>query len=135
MSLHKLTTAIMTGLLAGAALAADPPTGTKPTEESVADEVRRAMQCLSIVPLQGQINCTLNYRGLVVEIAAPDTPKRSLWIHAMGPNQSITNLGRRCMVVTLSDPDLQVDGQRAYVLLRDDAKVLSSTPTARKSCG
>jgi hypothetical protein len=135
MSLHKLTTAIMTGLLAGAALAADPPSRTKPTEESVADEVRRAMQCRSFVPLQGQINCTLSYRGLAVEIAAADTPMRSLWIHAMGPNQSITNLGRRCMVVTLSDPDLQVDGQRAYVLIRDDAKVLSSTPAARKSCG
>jgi hypothetical protein len=60
MSLHKLTTAIMTGLLAGAALAADPPNRAKPTEESVADEVRRSMQCRSFVPLQGQINCTLS---------------------------------------------------------------------------
>ena len=135
MSLHKLTTVIMTGLLAGAALAADPPNGTKPPEESAAAQMQRAMQRLRIVPLDGQINCTLNYRGLAVEIAAPDTPKRSIWIHAMGPGQSITNLGRRCMVVTLRDPDLQVDGQGVYVLIRDDAKLFTSTPAARKACG
>lgn len=135
MSLHKVTTAIMTSLLAAAALAADLPNDTKVTEESVAAEVRRGMQCLSIVALQGQINCTLNYRGLVVEIAAPDTPKRAIWIHAMGRNQSITNLGSRCIVVTLGDPEVQVDGQRAYVLLRDDAKVFSNIPAARKTCG
>lgn len=135
MILYKVTTAVMTGLMAAAALAADPPNGTKATEESAVAELRRGMQCLAIVPLQGQINCNLNYKGLVVEIAAPDTPRRSIWIHGMGRNQSITNIGRRCILVTLSDPELQVDGQRAYVLLRDDAKVLSNMPAARKSCG
>jgi hypothetical protein len=135
MGLHKLTTMIMTGLLAGAALAADPPNGTKPPDESGAAQMQRAMQCLRIIPLQDQIVCSLNYRGLAVEIAAPDTPKRAIWIHAMGPNQSITNLGRRCVVVTLNDTDLQVDGQRAYVLIRDDAKFFTSTPAARKACG
>ncbi len=134
MNLHKVTTAVTTGLLAAAALAADPLNETKVTAESVAAEVRRGMQCLSIVPRQGEINCALKYRGLFVEIAAPDTPKRSIWIHAMGRNQSITNMGRRCIVLTLSDTDLQVDGQRAYVLLRDDAQVFSDISAARKTC-
>ncbi len=135
MSLHKVTTAGMTGLLAVAALAADPTKDTKVTAESVAAELRRELQCLSFVPLQGQIICTLNYQGLVVEIAAPDTAIRAIWIHALGRNQSITNIGRRCMAVTLGDPELQLDGQRASVLLRDDAKVFSNTPAARKTCG
>ena len=134
MNLHKVITAVMTGLLAISALATDPPNETKVTTESVAAEVRRGMQCLSIVYRQGEINCTLNFRGLVVEIAAPDTPKRSIWVHGIGRNQSITNIGRRCIVLTLGDPDLQVDGQRAYVLLRDDAKVFSDIPAARKTC-
>ena len=135
MSLYKVATAVMTGLLAIAALAAEPTNETKVTPESVAAELRRGMQCLSMVLLQGQIVCTLNFRGLVAEIAAPDTPKRSIWIHAMGSNQSVTNIGRRCILVTLGDPELQVDGQRASVLLRDDAKVLSNNPAERKSCG
>jgi hypothetical protein len=135
MGLHKVKTAVMTGLLAGTALAAEPPKDTKRTQESLAADLQREMQCLSVVASQGQVSCALSHRGLVVEFAAPDTPKRSIWIHALGSAQSITNLGRRCMVVTLADPELQVEGQRAYVLLRDDAKVLSNSPASRKTCG
>ena len=73
---------------------------------------------------------------VVVDMPTPRGPMSGkIDVTATGPGQSITNLGRRCMVVTLRDPDLQVDGQGVYVMIRDDAKLFTSTPAARKACG
>ena len=138
MNLRLLLPSVFLGLLPPVAVgAADVPNATRAKEESVVAELRRQLKCESLQLREGNLYCKVVYRGLAVEFAGVDSPSGgSIYIHSMGPNQMLTNLGARCILVVFNDADLKPEGFGAHILFRDDATFWSnhSNPVARKAC-
>lgn len=107
-------------------------------EKSVIKAMTERLTCKSHSVLQkGNLYCRTEYRGLKVEFAGVNSPRGgSLYVTSMGKNQTLSNEGRRCLLVAFSDADLTVDELGTYILIRDDG-VLSgnyANDAAREAC-
>lgn len=138
MRFSTLASVAALGLSSAGLTFANPSSATKLKEESIATELRRGLKCESMPHFkEGGLYCSVTYRGLSVEFAGVNAPGGgSVYVHSMGKNQTLTNLGRRCLLVIFSDPDLKPEGIGAHVILRDDATFASNfaNPAARKAC-
>ena len=110
----------------------------KQLEANVIGDMTKALSCKSFPILkEGNLYCHTEYRGLKVEFAGVNAPNGgAVYVTSMGPNQRLTNLGRRCLLVEFSDADLQLSGVGTGIIMRDDG-VLSgnyANDPARAAC-
>jgi hypothetical protein len=108
-------------------------------EKQVIDSLNASMTCKALnVPGLGNVYCMIQFRGLEIELADINNPgEGKIYVRALGKNQKITSLGRRCILVILDDPDLLVvSGLGTHIIVRDDGvlKGYYNNDLARITC-
>jgi hypothetical protein len=113
-------------------------TAARAKEEALASELRKLISCTSMSELrESNLYCKLSYRGLSIDFAGVNAPGGgSIYVTSMGAKQTISNQGRRCILVIFDDSDLKTSGVGSHILLRDDATVHANAGNekARKEC-
>jgi hypothetical protein len=101
-------------------------------EARIVESLRREMECNAG---DGIFSCTTEVRGLQVEFSGTMVPATgSIRIRALGKNQTVSNVGRRCLLVTFTDEG--TNGLAVHVILRDDAVIsgMDGNEKARAAC-
>lgn len=107
-------------------------------EAKIIEPLRKSMKCESVsVAGEGNLYCRTGFRGLEVEFSGANAPGGgSIYINALGKNQTVTNLGSRCLVVIFNDEDLTVRMVGAHIIFRDDSVISGNAENekARAAC-
>jgi len=93
-------------------------------EKAIVDSLKNHMTCKSMkVYEDGDLYCKITFRGLDIEIAgANKNGGGTIYINALGKNQTITANCGHCIIVSFTDEDLQ-GVMEATVIIRDNGMI------------
>jgi hypothetical protein len=94
-------------------------------ERSLAEVLKKLVTCKNIGAFEddGDLYCSLSFRGLQLEFAGVNRKGGgTIYVTALGKNQTVTSLGRRCIQIQFSDKDIRgiID---ARILFRNDGVI------------
>src|SRR5262245_9817480 len=117
---------ILLAFVASAASGADSVSGLQyEKERALVEELKKLVTCRnsSLYEDDGDLYCFLSYRGLRLEFAGVNAKEGgSIYITALGQNQTVSSRGSRCILIIFGDKDLKgVLG--AHILFRQDGVI------------
>ena len=108
---------------------AQPPPLKVATDADLVGHLTKLTACHRLPNVsQSKMYCELEFRGLRLEFAGIDAPGGgTIYAYSLGPRQMLSSLGRRCLEVVFSDPDLRIPGRPSLVgtgiIFRNDAHI------------
>jgi hypothetical protein len=130
---------ILLASIASVASGADSVSGLQyEKERALVEELKKLVTCKNSGVYQddGDLYCFLNFRGLRIEFAGVNAKGGgSIYITALGQNQTVSPRGSRCILIIFGDKDLKGIGD-AHILFRKDGVITHnvSNKTAWSEC-
>lgn len=112
----------------GHAANSDPRDEQLRKEKALVEILKKTMTCKNMgLYEQGDLYCFLRFRGLNLEFAGVNAKGGgTIYVNALGANQTLNAEGSRCILIAFGDPDLRGTIE-AHILFRNDGVITHNT--------